>query len=121
MKELGKTSAWQRFAQAVEWADRHAGHLRILPAAGLKIDVSAQAWSPELEQAGAGLLAEQGFEQAREALFEGGIVNWTENRPAWHTALRSAEPPAGAAGAAPTGGPRARPTAPGTPRWRRPR
>jgi Glucose-6-phosphate isomerase len=98
MKELGKTSAWQRFAQAVEWADRHAGHLRILPAAGLKIDVSAQAWSPELEQAGAGLLAEQGFEQAREALFEGGIVNWTENRPAWHTALRSAEPPAGAAG-----------------------
>jgi len=97
MKELAKTTAWQRFAQAVEWADRHAGHLRILPAAGLQVDLSAQAWSPDLERAAAGLLDEQGFDQARAALFAGGIVNWTENRPAWHTALRSAEPPPGAA------------------------
>jgi len=96
MKALAKTQAWRDYARAVEGADRRAGQLRILEAAGLRVDLSAQAWSPQLERAAAGLLAEQGFFEARSALFDGGPVNWTEDRPAWHTALRSATPPAGA-------------------------
>jgi glucose-6-phosphate isomerase len=40
------------------------------------------------------LLELSDFEQARERLLEGAVVNHTENRAAWHTALRSSEPPA---------------------------
>jgi glucose-6-phosphate isomerase len=40
------------------------------------------------------LAAERGFADWREALLTGKPVNNTENRPAWHTALRSSNPPA---------------------------
>lgn len=39
------------------------------------------------------LLARHEFEKRRDALLAGGVVNATENRPAWHTALRQPEPP----------------------------
>jgi glucose-6-phosphate isomerase len=40
------------------------------------------------------LAAERGLAEWREALLAGEPVNNTENRPAWHTALRASNPPA---------------------------
>jgi len=97
MNPLSKSPVWQAYARAVTSADRHANRLRLIDAAGLRIDLSAQTWSPEQERAGAALLAEQHFDAARQQLFDGGTVNWTEQRAAWHTALRAAAPPEGAA------------------------
>ncbi|VFR37455.1 Glucose-6-phosphate isomerase [plant metagenome] len=97
MSNLAHSPAWIRFSAECKLADRDAQHLRILDAAGLRVDLSAQAWSPRFEQAGLTLLAQQGFEAARHDLFEGGLCNWTEGRAAWHTALRAPEPPAAVA------------------------
>ena len=41
---------------------------------------------------GAGLLRARGVPGAVQALFAGEAVNWTEDKPAWHTALRAAPP-----------------------------
>ncbi len=91
---LSQSPAWQRFRAAALSADRNGSELRIIDAPGLRLDLSAQAGSDELREAGAALLAQQDFDAARAALFDGGPANWTEQRPAWHTALRSPEPPA---------------------------
>jgi len=93
---LSQSPPWQAYVQAVKSADRRAGRLRLIDAAGLRVDISAQAWSPELERSGSDLLAWQGFDEARRQLFDGGEVNWTERRAAWHTVLRAAAPPPGA-------------------------
>lgn len=71
--------------------------LRIVQAAELDVDLSTQRHSPALAKASEALLTQQGFEQARKDLFEGGLANWTENRAAWHTALRAPQPPAAVA------------------------
>ncbi|SAI27098.1 glucose-6-phosphate isomerase [Bordetella ansorpii] len=94
---LSSSPAWLDFVQAVHAAPRDGRHLRILPAGGLQVDLTAQAQSPALDRAGAALLAQQGFDTARQGLFAGAHVNWTEDRPAWHTALRAAQPPASVA------------------------
>lgn len=95
---LADTAAWKAFAEAALRADRGAGTLRVLEAAGLAVDLSTQAQSPELLEAGLALLAERDFGAWRERLLEGGIANCTENRAAWHTALRAEEPPGRVAG-----------------------
>ncbi len=59
----------------------------------LLLDLSKQRWRPATLLRLCALLREAGFEARREALFAGGIVNRTENRPALHTALR--DPPPG--------------------------
>jgi len=99
MNKLSQSPAWRAYAQAVKSADIHASHLRLIEAAGLCIDLSAQPWSPGLARAGAALLSQQHFDEARQQLFNGGEINWTERRAAWHTALRAPVPPAGAASA----------------------
>ncbi len=99
MSALSTSSAWQDFSKAAIASPLSMDVLRIVQAGDLDIDLSTQRHSPALAQASAALLAQQGFEQARRELFEGGLVNWTENRPAWHTALRAAQPPAAVAGA----------------------
>ncbi|PTN48406.1 glucose-6-phosphate isomerase, partial [Achromobacter xylosoxidans] len=68
--------------------------MRVLNAPGLRLDLSAQAYSPDLQKAEAALLEQQGFDAARSCLFDGGNANWTEQRAAWHTALRAPQPPA---------------------------
>jgi len=93
---LSASPGWQAFAQAVQAARIRSDHLRLIEAAGLRVDLSAQYHSPELARSAGVLLAQQGFEAARRNLFEGGPVNWTEQRPAWHTALRALPPPVGA-------------------------
>ncbi|MDM9560575.1 glucose-6-phosphate isomerase [Bordetella petrii] len=85
--------AWLAFAQAAQNASRRGDRLRIIEAAGLRIDLTAQAQSEQLDQAAQALLVQQNFDAARAHLYDGGEANWTERRPAWHTALRADNPP----------------------------
>ncbi|WP_025513090.1 glucose-6-phosphate isomerase [Bordetella trematum] len=94
---LDSTPAWQDFADAVRDASLSGEHLRLIEAASLTVDLTAQVQSPDLERAAQALCEQQGLNAARRALFDGGEVNWTEHRPAWHTALRAAQPPAAVA------------------------
>ncbi|MCK9511503.1 MAG: glucose-6-phosphate isomerase [Pigmentiphaga sp.] len=87
-------ATWLGFVDAARGAQSHAESLRILDAAGLKVDVSAQRQSAALDQAAAVLLEQRGLRAAREALFAGEPVNSSERRAAWHTVLRDAAPPA---------------------------
>jgi len=59
--------------------------------AGLTLDYSRQRLGGLTLELLAQLLAERGFEDWRAALLEGRVVNLTEKRPAWHTALRAGE------------------------------
>lgn len=91
---LQSSRAWQAFADAVESAYADPERLRLIEAGQLTVDLSAQRDSDPLRRAAADLLQDAGFEQARSTLFEGGIANRSENRPALHTALRSNNGPA---------------------------
>jgi len=84
---------WQTFRQAALHARIATDRTRILDAAGLHVDVSAQRHSALLVQAAQALLHARQFSIMRERLLQGETVNLTENRAAWHTALR-AYPPA---------------------------
>ncbi len=66
--------------------------MRLLNAAGLTIDLTAQRWSTDISQIAEHILAQNQFEEKRHALMIGDIANPTEQRAAWHTALRSAAP-----------------------------
>lgn len=90
---LQSSPAWQAFAHAVQSAHADPEQLRIIEAGRLTVDLSAQRDSPDLRQAAIGLLQQAKFEQIRQALFDGGIVNQSENRPALHTALRGGKAP----------------------------
>ncbi len=97
MSSLSKSQGWQDFCAAVESTPVNADALRIIQAADLDIDLSTQRHSPLMAEAAQALLVQQGFVEARRQLFEGGHINWTEDRAAWHTALRAENPPAGVA------------------------
>ncbi len=99
MSSLSKSQGWQDFSSAVQATPISADTLRIIQAAALEVDLSTQRHSPAMAKASEALLAQQGFVQARHQLFEGGHINWTEDRAAWHTALRAENPPAGVAAA----------------------
>ena len=94
MSALSKTPAWQKFSHAVRAATLKPDALRVIHAADIDIDLSTQLHSGELTRAGEALLQQQDFDRLRNGLFEGEHINWTEDRAAWHTALRAAEPPA---------------------------
>lgn len=83
---------WQAFVQAAQQAGIATDEVRILDAAGLQVDLSAQRRSAALSQASRSLLQARQFDAMRQRLLEGHCVNPTENRPAWHTALRAAAP-----------------------------
>ncbi|CUJ20379.1 Glucose-6-phosphate isomerase [Achromobacter xylosoxidans] len=91
---LSNSPAWRGFAAAAKATSLDGSKLRLIDAPGLRLDLSAQAHSPALQDAAKALLEQQGFEAARARLFDGGDANWTEHRPAWHTALRATHPPA---------------------------
>ena len=59
--------------------------------AGLTLDYSRQRLGGLTLGLMAQLLEERGFADWRAALLEGRVVNLTENRSAWHTALRAGE------------------------------
>ena len=74
-------------------ADRERqGHL-VTEAAGVRFDYSRQRVGAMTLRLLAHLADERGFAQWREALLSGKHVNNTEDRAAWHTALRAAAPP----------------------------
>lgn len=93
MPSLSNSPAWKQFSQAVLSSPSKPDALRIITAAQLEVDLTTQRSSKELARAAHALLEQQGFEQYRHDLFEGAKINWTENRAAWHTALRAATPP----------------------------
>ncbi len=94
MSALSQTPAWIDFVKAAQSSPITSDALRIVHAADIDVDLSTQRHSKALAKASDALLAQQGFEAARKELFEGGHINWTENRAAWHTALRATHPPA---------------------------
>jgi glucose-6-phosphate isomerase len=91
---LSSSPVWHAFSEAVKLADNRQQALRMIEAAGLTVDLSTQRSSEAMQNAAAALLNFRNFDHARQQLFEGGAVNWTENRPALHTALRAPQPPA---------------------------
>ncbi|MBV9189876.1 MAG: glucose-6-phosphate isomerase, partial [Betaproteobacteria bacterium] len=62
-------------------------------AAGVRYDYSRQRLGAMTLRLLSHLAEERGLAEWREALLSGKVVNSTENRPAWHTALRAAKPP----------------------------
>ncbi|PPA77698.1 glucose-6-phosphate isomerase [Achromobacter spanius] len=92
LAKLPRLPEWQAFSQAVQHGSICTDELRLLHAAGLTIDLSAQVSSPDARAAATALLQARGFDQARAALLAGDHVNKTEDRAAWHTMLRAPEP-----------------------------
>jgi glucose-6-phosphate isomerase len=92
--------SWAKLAQHAEsWrtvhlrelfaADRARGRQLVAEAPGLRYDYSRQRLGAMTLRLLAHLAAERGFAEWRNALLGGSKVNSTEDRAAWHTALRS--------------------------------
>jgi len=75
-------------------ADEQRGAQMSVEAAGVRYDYSRHRVGAITLRLLAHLAEERGFAEWRDALLSGKVVNHTENRPAWHSALRSATPPA---------------------------
>ena len=91
---LPEVPEWSRFRAAALKASIKPEHLHIISTAGLELDASRQRSSPELARCIDELLAARHFEAARDRLLSGGLANITEERAAWHTALRVPAPEA---------------------------
>src|SRR5216110_770777 len=96
--------AWAQLAgQAESWravhlrelfgADAQRGAQFSLEAAGVRYDYSRQRLGAITLRLLSHLAEERGLAAWREALLSGKVVNTTENRAAWHTALRASNPP----------------------------
>lgn len=94
--------AWTRIAAHAEtWKQARIDELLqndpgrttgfVAEGAGLKLDYSRQRLGGLTLGLLAQLAEERGFEEWRAALLEGKVVNPTENRAAWHSALRAGE------------------------------
>lgn len=90
---LSLTPAWKQYVAAVEQTPLTGETLTLIEAGGLTLDLSTQRQSAAMQSAADALLDQQGFEAARQDLFAGKPINWTEGRAVWHTALRAAQPP----------------------------
>ena len=71
---------------------QRASHL-VVQAAGVRFDYSRQRLGAMTLRLLSHLADERGFAEWRDALLSGKPINHTENRAAWHTALRAATPP----------------------------
>jgi glucose-6-phosphate isomerase len=96
--------AWQDLAQHAEsWRSVHLRNLFAQDIArgaqlaaegpGVRYDYSRQRMGAVTLRLLVRLAAERGLVEWREALLTGKPINNTENRPAWHTALRASNPP----------------------------
>jgi len=74
--------------------DRQRSAHLVAEAAGVRYDYSRQRLGAVTLRLLSHLAEERGLAAWREALLSGKVVNTTENRAAWHTALRAATPPA---------------------------
>ncbi|MBV6272634.1 glucose-6-phosphate isomerase [Alcaligenaceae bacterium CGII-47] len=84
---------WKRFTLAAQTCEVRDTALDIVQAPGLEVDFSGQRHSPELLAAGRALIAARGLDTERARLLAGEVVNITEGRAAWHTALRAPDAP----------------------------
>ena len=89
---LPHLSQWSEFTKAARAATIDTQALRLINAAGIDLDISAQRNSPELTKSSAALLQARQFTAMRDRLLEGGEANPTEGRAARHTALRAPAP-----------------------------
>lgn len=89
---LDQLPQWAEFGSAAKAARIQTQTLRVINAAGIELDISGQVTSPRLIDATAALLQARHLDQARASLLQGEISNITEDRAAWHTALRAPAP-----------------------------
>ena len=89
---LAQLPEWQAFARAVNDAPVSQDTVRIIHAAGITLDCSAQRHSPAMAASAHALLHARGFDDKRLCLLNGGQANVTEGRAAWHTQLRAPHP-----------------------------
>ncbi len=89
---LNKLAEWHNLQNLAHKTPINNKSLRVIEAAGISLDISAQHYSAELSKAAELLLQARDFNKKRLQLFNGDIVNTTECRAAWHTALRSPDP-----------------------------
>ncbi len=96
MANSDQTPAWQHLSTLLP---QYAAASAIAPveAAGIYADFSRQTISPEVRDQLLALAGQMQLAERRSTLFTGGIVNPSEQRAAWHTALRT--PAAGLADA----------------------
>jgi glucose-6-phosphate isomerase len=80
-------------------SDPDRGRRFALEAGGIYADYSKHRITDETLRLLCALARERGVEQWRDRMFAGERINTTEERPAWHVALRSATPPAAVAAA----------------------
>ena len=92
LADLTTLPAWHEFSAAVAQAKPSSTSTRIIEAAGLRLDLSAQRNSDTMQAAIEDLLEARQFKAQRDDLFKGAISNSTEQRPAWHTMLRAPQP-----------------------------
>lgn len=96
--------AWQDLAHHAEsWRGVHLrglfeqdvarGVQLVAEGPGVRYDYSRQRMGAVTLRLLVRLAAERGFAEWRAALLAGEPINNTENRPAWHTALRASNPP----------------------------
>ncbi len=90
--DLTSLPEWSAFEQAARSAKVDTSRLAVINAAGIDLDISGQHASPALTEAGIALLQARDFDEQRRRLLDGEIVNVTEGRAAWHTALRAPAP-----------------------------
>lgn len=91
-KPLDKMPQWDQFKHHVLNSTINCEQHKILQAAGLRIDLSAQRSSVGLSKATQDLLEAREFDTLKQALFDGEHLNTTEDRAAWHTMLRQPQP-----------------------------
>ncbi|SHH67642.1 glucose-6-phosphate isomerase [Pollutimonas bauzanensis] len=89
---LSDLPEWAAFESAAKNSPIHVHSLRLIQAAGIDLDISGQGSSPALVEATEALLAARQFNEQRERMLSGGMANATEERAAWHTALRAPAP-----------------------------
>lgn len=92
LKPLDQLPEWEQFKQNVLNSKINCDGHKVIQAAGLSIDLSAQRSSAVLNQATRELLDARELSALRQALFDGEAVNTTEDRAAWHTMLRKPQP-----------------------------
>ena len=73
--------------------DRHRGERLVAETDGLLLDFSKNLLTDETVELLAALADRAGLGHQIEAMFSAEPVNTTENRPAWHVALRQPNPP----------------------------
>ena len=92
LEPLDQLPQWEQFKDSVLNATINCEQHKILQAAGLSVDLSAQRCSAELNKATEELLAARELDALKQALFDGETLNTTEDRAAWHTMLRKPQP-----------------------------